>query len=289
MGKGTTRAAVICAIGLSSYGCNERNPVLDQPAEVAPSGPTPSVATHVTAMALVFDPPAVMSGASTRGRISLTQPAPPGGTVVTLTSEDPAVAMPASVTVPTGVHDAAFAVTVRQVPTDRHVVISASTAELSVKSALSVWAVLPTFVSYIVEITDDSGRRTPFTRLTPENASFSAWCGGNVISVQARSATESLIWRFGAPGGRPLRVGAYEEASRLNFPTRPLLDVGGCGSTTTGRFVVHEIEVTATGTVRRFWVTFDDRCDFSQRGVKGDVRLTGVPHPGTFTSSCVAQ
>jgi hypothetical protein len=71
------------------------------------------------------------SGSQTGGkniqlRVELTEPAPIGGTEVTLTSNDVAIPLPSSVTVPAGEIDHQFAVTTNPVTSDRAVIVSAA-------------------------------------------------------------------------------------------------------------------------------------------------------------------
>jgi len=74
-----------------------------------------------------LDPANVTGGQSTTATVSITLPAPAGGTTVTLTSGDPAVAsVPASVTVPAGQTSVSFAVPTQPVTSSYTVVITAS-------------------------------------------------------------------------------------------------------------------------------------------------------------------
>ena len=72
---------------------------------------TPQAATGTaTALSsLAVSPTSVVGGASSTGTVTLTAPAPTGGSVVSLSSANAAVSVPASVTVPGGQTSATFA------------------------------------------------------------------------------------------------------------------------------------------------------------------------------------
>jgi hypothetical protein len=71
-----------------------------------------TVASGPTLSALTLAPPTFAGGCQTStGKVTLTGPAPAGGTVVTITDTNPAASMPASVTVPAGATTAKFTIT----------------------------------------------------------------------------------------------------------------------------------------------------------------------------------
>jgi hypothetical protein len=93
---------------------------------------------------------------------------------------------------------------------------------------------------------------------------------------------------FAAPLGTPLRVGTYEGATRFASTTSPGIDLGDCSLGNSGRFVVHEVSLTATGTVRQFWATFEESCgDVRVPSVRGEVRVTDVPMRTSSVRSCL--
>ncbi len=99
---------------------------------------------------LTVNPAVVIGGTASTGTVTLNAPAPTGGSVVTLTSSAPGVAVvPASVTVASGATTASFVVGTNSVPTLSPVSISASlagaiqSAPLNVTSALVSIAVTP--------------------------------------------------------------------------------------------------------------------------------------------------
>jgi Zn-dependent metalloprotease len=73
------------------------------------------------------------------GNVTLSAPAPAGGTIVTLTSEDPSVAsVPASIKVPAGAANKVFPITVKPVTSRRIILITATLGTSSVSRRLLV-------------------------------------------------------------------------------------------------------------------------------------------------------
>ena len=64
----------------------------------------------VSLSALGLSPADVTGGSSSTGTMTLSGPAPTGGAVISLSSSDPSVTVPASVTIPEGTTSATFAV-----------------------------------------------------------------------------------------------------------------------------------------------------------------------------------
>ncbi len=91
---------------LSLAACNTRSPIEEN--ATSPTAPTTTVitppgATPVSSLFSVdLTPKAIVGGGVARGVLTLSFPAPPGGAVVTLSSGDATVAVPASITVPAG-------------------------------------------------------------------------------------------------------------------------------------------------------------------------------------------
>jgi hypothetical protein len=217
--------------------------------------------------------------------------------VVTLSSNDPTVEVPASVTVSRGAETADFPVSTRPVSRDLQVVITGSVPGRSVVATQSVWAVLPTFFSFVSEPGEVIGRGG-FGRFTVDNASFTAICQASQIYVLVLG-TNSEVWsvRLAAPKGTPLRVGSYENAAFISpspyFPSNDGPEIGisgnGAGCTAAGRFTVHEVEVTANGDVRRFWATFEQRCTGRTQMLSGDIRVTNPRNFNAGTSGCTVR
>ena len=76
--------------------------------------------------ALALSPTSIYGGAPAYGRVTLAQPAIPGGQTVSLSSNSSLVTVPASVTVPAGYSSATFALTTASVTADTPVTITAT-------------------------------------------------------------------------------------------------------------------------------------------------------------------
>ena len=91
----------------------------------APSPPPPP--GPATLSSLMLNPTSVVGGNSSQGTVTLTGAAPSGGAVVTLASNNTAIAtVPASVNIAAGATSASFTVTTRSVTTSTSVAISAA-------------------------------------------------------------------------------------------------------------------------------------------------------------------
>jgi len=88
---------------------------------------------------LALSPTSVHGGNTSQGTVALDEVAPPGGTVVTLTSSNTGVAtVPASVTVPAGAQSATFTVSTNKVSSSTSVRISASAGGVTQTATLGV-------------------------------------------------------------------------------------------------------------------------------------------------------
>ena len=280
------------ALAITSLSCNERSPVLDT-AAVTQSGPSAVVPENVSAVNLVIDPPAVMGGATTFGTVTIDRGAPDGGVPIGIRSGDPAVVVPSSVVIGAGARQATFVITTQSVSSDRTVGITASAPGASVGAALPVWAVLPTFLSAVGDDGYGFFGKGGFRRYTPSNARFSARCSQSEVDIFVDADGESSFAIFSAPRGTPLRQGTYENASRSAFrdATQPGIDItvmGGC-NTIQGRFIVHEVDLTANARVNRFWATFEQRCDNKPAALRGEIRVSGISSNDSAVSTCVVR
>jgi hypothetical protein len=66
------------------------------------------------------------------------------------------------------------------------------------------------------------------------------------------------------------------------------MDAASCGFST-GRFIVHDVLVSRTGTVERFFATFEEYCNLNTIPTRGEIRITGIPRVGTSTSTCIVN
>jgi len=210
---------ILIALLTACLSCNSRNAAIEPIA--APTGPTPAV----PGLMVSFDPPGVMGGTTARGTVTLAQPAPAGGTLVTLQSGHPAVSVPSAVAVAPGALSAGFPVTTASVAADAAGSVSASAPGASATGSLAVWAVLPTFLSAVSEPGGFIGQGG-FRRFTPQTATFTGSCSQSEVSIFVRDGFDFWILQFGAPRGAPLRPGLYEGATRTAFrnATSPGID-----------------------------------------------------------------
>ena len=73
--------------------------------------------------------------------MSLSGPAPPSATIISLSSNHEAASVPATVVVAPGSTTATFRIDTRRFPNDRIVVISASTPEQTRSTNFQVWTI----------------------------------------------------------------------------------------------------------------------------------------------------
>jgi len=242
---------------------------------------TPSPAAQVAeAFRLSFNPPAIIGGRTAVGTAMLTLPAPSGGTIVTLSSGNPAVVIPSSVTIPAGAQSVDFPVSTGAVSVDTDVAMRMATANRSASVTLSMWAVLPTFFSFVSDPGDPIGNGRN-SRYTPPTATFTASCSASGVFVQIvaqppGASFTSFNVSFNAPAGQPLRVGSYENAtSSANAQNgSPQMSINCFGGTATGRFVVREFDVAQGGALNAFWASFEQSCNGSAGILRGDIRMT---------------
>ena len=181
-----------------------------------------------------------------------------------------------------------FPVTGQAVSVDRQVVITATAERGSASTTLSLWVPVPGAPSFwFISEPGDAVARGDARRFGADSA-FSASCSASRVTVDVRQGTERWTAQFGAPLGGSLRVGTYENAVTPS-PTpqsapfdRPEMRISGNGSTcsTTGQFVVHEVDLTQTGMVRAFWASFRQQCQGRPQVLNGGVRITNVPGSG---------
>lgn len=123
-------AGVFWIAGYANNGADDDMLVLRY--SISPSPPQTSL------LGLKLTPPTLVGGRIGRGRVTLSAPAPPGGAVVPLTSTNPAVTVPASVTVPEGRTSQRFEITTRTVSTVQTAVVTATLGGVSRSDTLTV-------------------------------------------------------------------------------------------------------------------------------------------------------
>jgi hypothetical protein len=261
--------------GLLAAGCNER---VELP--TAPTRSTPTPQTTGVASVLV-SPGAVKAGALAQGTVILIGPAPAPGLDVALSSDDDAATMDSAVTVPAGASATSFTIVTRNPTSDRNVTITASAAGRSASGGLTVWADAPVFFLWASEPGDFVGGGG-FAHFTQGSSTFSATCNANSVDIRVQSATPFEFWsvQFSGPRGVPLRVGAYEGATRWPFNSAtPGLSISGRSrgcNMLGGRFEIHDIDLQ-NNRINRFHASFVQRCDNSAGLLTGEIRLANMP------------
>jgi hypothetical protein len=267
---------------------------------LAPSATTttltaPVAAPVTTLFNLTLNPGGMMGGGGSRGTVTLTLPAPAGGTTVVLSNSNTAANVPDSVVVPQGRDTAEFPITTQVVSNDRRGTITASIAGATLAAPVEVWtADLPNYFSFSVD-PPTALANGGFRRFVPPFP-LDATCSFN--SIQFQSLNTSLtpspeLWSlyFQAPSlptAQPLTPGTYDVPSFSPGATRFMLS-GRVSCSGPGRFVIKELELTSTGgAVRRFWATFESSCGSPTFTVRGDVRVTNFVSPlfGPSIRSC---
>jgi hypothetical protein len=128
---GQTAGLLAILLTIACGGGSDQPPAVTSP---TPSGLAP-VLPPLTVERLDLERPSIDGGQSTNATVVLTREAPAQGTVVALSSSDPAASVPASITVPAGQGSATFQVTTRDVDGDTPVTISAATSGLPPREA----------------------------------------------------------------------------------------------------------------------------------------------------------
>ena len=144
---------------------------------------------------------AVIGGDATGGKIVLTGPAPAGGFTVSLSSSDPAVTVPASVTIGAGEARATFAITTAAVTADTPVTITAAGGGCTKTATLTVKAVTVSRLSVAPTAVMGGRSAAGWLRLnTPARA------GGVVVALSSSDAS------VGVPASVAIAAGATTAA-----------------------------------------------------------------------------
>jgi List-Bact-rpt repeat protein len=117
---------------------------------------------------------------------------------------------------------------------------------------------------------------------TSAQLTFEVTGAADHIRIAATNFTGSpSVWwylSFGAPNRAALAPGTYERATRYPFQASvtPGLDVSGDGrgcNTSTGRFVIYDLERSNTGQVTRFAADFEQHCEGATPALFGSIRF----------------
>ena len=285
IGSRVSCLAVAVTSVIAVGGCNSRQTVIDASVPTAPSSVGVPTISGSELVSVIVDPSAVFTGSSTNGEVLLSFPAPASGVAVSLTSSSPTAFLPASITVPAGANTGRFAIQTSALAPDSEVAISARAGARTAQTTLGLWT---RTVPYVASWTDrGNGERLRVHRVTPRGS----WRLGGFTDVAVVSATEGTVsydLLFRAPRGTRLAPGVYENAqSRFVSPTdpnRPELGLFVIASSGTvfpecfapqpSRFEVKDVDFASDGRVRRFAVTFEQRC--GQAVITGELNVSGA-------------
>jgi sugar lactone lactonase YvrE len=142
--------------------------------------PTPSSLSYLSSP--------ISGGTSTTGTITISGPAPVGGTVVSLASSSLSALVPTSVTIPAGQMTAIFTVSTNLVSNDTSAVISATVYGVKVKSTLSILGPKITAVT-VASANVASTATTTGTVTLSTNASV----GGKVVALSSSNTGVATV------------------------------------------------------------------------------------------------
>jgi hypothetical protein len=273
------RLVTLVALVVICSGCNHRDSPFDnawQPSALP--GARPGVSS------VTFQPTQALAGSPVWGTVALTFPAPAGGVEVSLSGDAGVESLTSRLTVPAGSQRVVFQVITRESSGDGNVTVKASAdAGMPATGTLPVWATVADSFSF---------QSTYALRLIPPEARVRGRCerGGGLVRIefarpQPRLSTTYLEAVFAAPQGMPLSVGTYEGAMGdwSLSPSTPSFEVTSeehCYSLPTGRFIVRAVDCASDGTVRQFWVTYEQHCRGETQvggpGSYGDIRVTNA-------------
>jgi hypothetical protein len=166
---------------------------------------TPPITPVTPALATItLNPSSVVGGAGSQGTATLNTVAPSGGAVVTLASNNAALAgVPASVTVAAGATSAAFAITTSAVTTSTSATISGAYGAATRTATLAVTAPGQTLTVTVIA-TGRSGERITSTpagiNVSVGSTGSASFTGGSAITLTA-SGGRSAIWSGACSSG----------------------------------------------------------------------------------------
>ena len=184
------------------------------------------VAHQLATLAVI--PSSVSGGSTFTGRVTLQQAAPAGGIVVSLASSDPAVSLPATVTIDAGKTTATFAGTTAAVTATKNVTITASLNGNSVTDTLRV--VQPGVKSIALSpstVTGGTGSQLTVTLDAP------APVGGWLVNLASSDASTTLTTTATIAAGQTNVTGPVTTKSVLVRTPVSLTATDASGSQTT--------------------------------------------------------
>ncbi len=281
-----SRSSAQCLLALlaatvAMYGCNQRDPFLDQDAvTTAPSAVVPAAPAGLSRIA--FAPPGNRGGTSGRGTVYFDTPSR-RAEVVTLTSSDAGVvSVSPQIVIAEGASSADFTVTTRQVQRNVNVTITASTGDRSISDYVSVWTPTTSFLAYSA----DPGVANPSLQYRLSNDAggrLDALCNNGVIVAHADGQFTRQLW-FAGPVGQPMSARAFESVTG-NPSGNFMVNDAASNCQIVGRFDVHELGVLPNGSVNKLWVSFEHGCQNKPGMIRGTMSVSGSGAAGT--AQCV--
>ena len=292
----TTRSALLVCITLTAIAaasCDRRNPVLDSPAVPTITGPAPPT-VRPAILRLELQSAGVNGGRTANATAVLSLPAEPGGTHVTLSTSDPAVSVPSSITVPVGEERAQFAISTQPVPSDRTASIIAAAGNRSVSAALGVWVTRFSFFEWVGKAGAIQGRDSS-GRITAENSrSFDVHCATDSVRISI-SSDPSWLLAFSPGRGKTFVPGTYEGSTGPGDDTRSWMGASGDGHACTyseATFTVHAVNLSRANGPLKFLASFDHRCTLPfpfntlpGASLRGEIRVEEIDNT-SFDTFC---
>ena len=257
----------------------------------------PNFSAPLPDLLLTFAPTMVAGGTSSQGTVTLSTPAPAGGAVVTLSSADPRVTVPATVTIAAGSTSASFTAETQPVDPNnppQHVIVTAAYAGDS--DSANVVLAPPFACTYAISPTNEffgtSGGRVVVHVTAPAgcnwtattNRTFITFPDGNSGSGNGRvtvnvSPNTVTLFRFGSAtiAGQSFNIN-QAAAGTCDYslaPTSAGIPVTGGSGTTT----ITQINQCFDGWVARSneeWITVTPESGTTS----GDITYTVAPNPG---------
>ena len=156
-------------------------------------------AVPITLGPITFNPSPIVRGQTSAGIVRLEKPAPAGGVVVSLSSNNPALTVPASVTVPTGAYAASFTAHAAYISTKVFVSVTASHRGASATTTILIYPSYLgplTLTPYVITSGQTSAGVVRLTLAAPP--------GGAVVSFSSSASDIASV-----PASVTVPAGAY--------------------------------------------------------------------------------
>jgi hypothetical protein len=286
---------MVLVAALVSAGCNQQTSLISTPVSPTPTTPLPAPGMSQTPLPpgrgpsdvanMSLERHGVIAGASIVATVDVFTDAPAGGTIITLSSSDPAASVPPAATVPAGQRTVDFIIATNASSGDRQPVITARGGSRTAIAVLSIFGRMPIFFWWDSDRGDVIGEGG-WNRHYPGYSEMTAVCTSNEVRVEM-DAQDPEIWtvRLKAPAGQPLAIGSYESASQIGSsgPHATMMVSGRHQSCreVSGRFVIHDLDLQ-NDRVHRLHASFEQQClnTGTSGWLRGEVRIADMPPSG---------